>query len=52
MHGEDAQFSRELYRKFPDMREAFVDEFIYEYYYRSPRRRRESEDLQVEDVQC
>jgi hypothetical protein len=49
-HGEDASFSRELYKKFPNMREVFIDSFIYEYFYRSPRRRKESEELIVEDV--
>jgi hypothetical protein len=50
--GEDAEFSRGLYKKFPQMKEVFIDKHLYSYYYRTPRLRKESEDLQIEDVPC
>jgi hypothetical protein len=48
--GEDHDFSDRLYRKFPAMREEFIDEFLYTYLYRSPHRRKESASMIVEDV--
>lgn len=46
--GEDADYSDRLFKKYPDMREEFIDRVLYEYYYRTPRKRVESETLPVE----
>lgn len=48
--GEDADYSERLYKKYPQMNEVFVDEYLYIYEYRNPQRRVESEHLPVTGV--
>lgn len=48
--GEDADFSQRLKESYPHMREAFIDKVEYEYLYRHPHRRKEGEEVKVEDV--
>jgi alkylated DNA repair dioxygenase AlkB len=47
--GEDAAYSIKLFRKYPKMREVFIDREIYYYLYRHPRNRAEGEYLPVKD---
>lgn len=47
--GEDADYSHRLFKMFPDMRERFVDKYLYDYLYRTPQRRAEGEHLVVPD---
>lgn len=47
--GEDADYSNRLYERYPDMREAFIDEHLYDYFYRTPKKRLEREDLVIPD---
>lgn len=58
MSGEDADYSMRLVKRFPNMREVFIGEIDcpaeqrrheYFYYYRTPRLRKESEDMEVAD---
>lgn len=49
--GEDAAYSRALAKLYPNMRESFVDEYLYHYLYRGcPKLRKEGEHIEVPDV--
>jgi hypothetical protein len=45
--GEDADYSHRLFKAYPDMREVFIDKFLYTYEYRTPRKRVESPNIPV-----
>ncbi len=47
--GEDSDFSIRLFAAHPDMKEVFVDKYLYSYHYRTPQIRAESEHLPVPD---
>ena len=49
MAGEDADYSFRLFKMYPNMREAFIDKFLYTYFYRSPQKRVESPQIEVPD---
>lgn len=48
--GEDADYSKRLEQTYPTMREQFVDEYLYSYFYRTPQLRKEGPRVKVEDV--
>lgn len=50
-NGEDSDYSERLYKRFGQtMKEAFIDKFLYQYYYRSPQLRVEAETLAVPEI--